>query len=100
MQFYKDKDWTPKEKVTRAAKFHRIAGYFMLFIGNATVMTGAWHYFQDIMADSSLVPIGFMSLVTFCLLVMLCECFYRRENRKATMVVETPDVHDPNKRMS
>lgn len=41
MQFYNgEKDWTPKEKALRAAKFHKISGYFMLFMGNLTVMLG------------------------------------------------------------
>lgn len=40
-QFYNgEKAWTPKEKVTKVGKFHKWAGYFMLFIGNATAMTG------------------------------------------------------------
>ncbi len=46
MQFYEnDKGWQAKEKVTSAGKFHRIAGYWMLFIGNATAMSGIQHYF-------------------------------------------------------
>ena len=35
-------------------------------------------------------PLGIISLLTFCFLVVLCECFYRRTNRKADMVVATP----------
>ena len=43
---------------------------------------------------------GVVSLLTFCLLVLICECSYRRTNRQATMVVQTPDLHDCNKRSS
>ena len=36
-QFYhSEKAWTPKEKVTKVGKFHRYAGYLMLFLANAT----------------------------------------------------------------
>lgn len=52
----------------------------MLFLGNATAMTGICHYYNDIVQDSSMVPLGVISLLTFCILVMLCECFYRRTN--------------------
>jgi len=37
--------------VTKAGKFHKQAGYFMLFIGNATAMTGIGHYYADIVED-------------------------------------------------
>ena len=90
-QFYNgDKAWTPKEKVTKVGKFHKWAGYFMLFIGNATAMTGIGHYFGDIVEDESMQPVGIISLCTFCLLVMIFECFYRRTNSKADMIVGTP----------
>lgn len=37
-----------------------------------------------------MAPLGIVSLMSFCLLVFICECFYRRVNRKSDMVVETP----------
>lgn len=41
MRFYNgDKDWTEVERVERVAKLHRYAGYFTLFVGNITIMTG------------------------------------------------------------
>ena len=40
--------------------------------------------------DESMSPLGIISLLTFCFLVIMCECFYRRTNRKADMVVATP----------
>lgn len=80
-QFYKEKEWTPKEKVTRVGKFHRYAGYLTLFIGNATAMTGVAHYYSEVVRDDSMTPLGVLSLGVFCCLVMLCECFYRRKNR-------------------
>ena len=94
-QFYVEKEWTPREKVTRVGKFHRIAGYFALFVGNSTAMTGVAHYYADIVMDDHMVPLGVASFCTFCFLVMLCECVYRRTHRQADMVVETPDIHDP-----
>lgn len=51
-QFYNgDKDWSPKEKVSKVGKFHKWAGYFMLFLGNVTAMTGILHYYKDIVGD-------------------------------------------------
>ena len=38
-----------------------------------------------------MAPLGIVSLATFCLLAFICECFYRRVNRKTDMVVETPN---------
>mmetsp|Transcript_36658 Transcript_36658/g.44852 ORF Transcript_36658/g.44852 Transcript_36658/m.44852 type:complete len:94 (-) Transcript_36658:1443-1724(-) len=40
--------------------------------------------------DDSVAPLGLVSLLTFCLLVLICELFYRRANCKSTMVLETP----------
>ena len=77
-------------------KFHKWAGYFMLFIGNATAMTGIGHYFGDIVGDDQMAPVGIISLGTFSLLVMIFECFYRRTNRKTDMTVKTPSS-DPKK---
>ena len=51
MQFYKGEQWKPREKVTRAGKCHRYAGYLMLFLGNATAMSGIGHYFKDVVQD-------------------------------------------------
>ena len=48
MRFYNgDKAWSEKERVRKIAKIHRIFGYLMLFIGNASIMTGISHYFHD-----------------------------------------------------
>ena len=44
--YHGDKDWSEKERVERIAKIHRIAGYFMLFIGNYTIMSGLLTYFK------------------------------------------------------
>ena len=99
-QFYNgEKAWTPKEKVTKAGKFHKQAGYFMLFIGNATAMTGIGHYYADIVEDQQMASAGMISLGAFCLLVMIFECFYRRTNRKTDMTVKTPES-DHNKKGS
>jgi len=64
----------------------------MLFLGNATAMTGILHYYKDIVGDDQLAMVGFFSLGTFCLLIMIFECFYRRTNRKTDMTVKTPSV--------
>ena len=99
MQFYREKDWTPKEKVTYAGKFHRITGYFMLFLGNVTIVTGVWEYYAETLLNNTMAPIGLVSLFIFCLLVMIFEFFYRMTNRKAIMVVKTPNIDDdPSKR--
>lgn len=64
----------------------------MLFIANLTVFLGISHYYNDIVLDETMAPLGIISLITFCLIVVLCECFYRRFNNKASMVVETPPI--------
>jgi len=40
--------------------------------------------------DDNMAPLGLISLLTFCMLVILFECNYRRSNSRASMVVETP----------
>lgn len=77
-QFYNgEKDWTPRETVTKIGKFHKWAGYLTLFIGNATAMTGIYHYYNDIVGDDHFALAGYLSLAIFCTLVMIFECFYR-----------------------
>ena len=90
MQFKDAKPWKARESVTSVGKFHRYAGYFMLFIGNATAMSGIQHYFADIVMDQQASYLGLISLCTFCLLVIVCEIFYYRVQSKSDMVVETP----------
>ena len=65
----------------------------MLFMGNLTVMLGVQHYWADIVGDNQYASLGIISLVSFCFLVVLFECFYRRTNSKADMVVETPTAN-------
>ena len=57
---------------------------------------GIEHYYQDIVQDDDLAPAGFISLGTFCLIVMIFECFYRRTNRKTDMTVRTPSSERNN----
>ena len=90
MQFKDAKPWKARESVTSVGKFHRYAGYFMLFIGNATAMSGIHHYFNEIVLDQQAGSLGLISLLSFCLLVLICELFYRRQNWQSDMVVETP----------
>jgi len=52
----------------------------MLFLGNATAMSGIFHYFNDVVKTTSTGMLGLVSLLTFCLLVLVCEFFYRRAN--------------------
>ena len=59
----------------------------MLFIGNATAMSGISHYFNDIVMDEAMAPLGFISLLSFSLLVVICEFFYRIANSKDDMIV-------------
>ena len=102
MQFYNsEKPWTAKEKVTRIGKCHRYGGYLMLFIGNATAMSGIGHYYKDIVMDESKVPLSYISMLTFSLLVFLFECCHRSKDKKAKMTVETPNVsHDKTGRLN
>lgn len=82
--------------MTSAGKFHRYAGYLTLFILNGTAMSGISHYFNDIVDDKSLVPLGPISLMTFALMVIVCEICYRRSNCKSQLVVETPLQENKN----
>ena len=49
-----DKAWSAKERVEKVAKFHRIIGYVMLFIGNMAAASGIGYYFGNVMNGDSL----------------------------------------------
>ena len=72
------------------ARIHRIAGYFMLLIGNVTVMTGLGHYYSDIMQGDDRKVLGLLSLASFILLVLVFEAIFRVRNRFAKGHVTTP----------
>ena len=81
MRFYNgDKAWTKKERVEVVAKIHRYAGYFMLFLGNVTIMTGTGHYFNDKLNGDDRVVYAPLSLGTFIVLVIIFETIYRIRN--------------------
>ena len=95
MRFYNgDKPWSQQEKVQRIAKIHRWAGYLMLFVGNVCSMTGIVHYFGDFLQEDSKRPLGFVSLITFVIFVILCEVTYRIRNRYAMGHIKTPVIID------
>ena len=90
MRFRRHQEWEPRECVTDAAKFHRYSGYIMLLMGNVTAMLGILHYFCEVVMDIEMACLGFISLLTFVLLVILFEFFYRLANRRSDMVITTP----------
>ena len=85
-----DKDWAEKERVTRIAKIHRYAGYFMLFMGNFTMSSGVGHYFGDVLKDDSRKILGPLNLVTFFGFVILFEAIYRIRNKWSRGHIATP----------
>lgn len=82
MRLYQgDKPWSEKERVEKIAKIHRYAGYFMLLLGNVTIMTGTGHYFNDKLDGDDRLIYAPVSLGTFILLVVIFETIYRIRNR-------------------
>ena len=87
-----DKDWSEKEKIERIAKIHRYFGYFMLFIGNITIMSGCMHYFGEVLAGDNRNMLGVVSMLSFCFLVVLFETIYRFRNKYSLGHIKTPQV--------
>ena len=87
-----DKDWAEKERVERIAKIHRYAGYFMLFIGNLTIMSGCFHYFGEVLAGDNRNILGVISMLSFCFLVVLFETIYRLRNKYSLGHIKNPVV--------
>jgi len=92
-----DKDWAEKERIERIAKIHRMAGYFMLFIGNLTIMSGCFHYFGDVLKGDKRKILGAVSMISFCFLVILFETIYRLRNKFSLGHLKTPKVTDGGK---
>lgn len=85
-----DKPWSKKEKVQIVAQIHRYFGYAMLFIGNASVMTGIGHYFGDRLKGDERRVLGIFSFVVFCILVAIFESIFRIRNKYSMGHVKTP----------
>lgn len=92
-----DKPWAERERVERVAKFHRMAGYTMLFLGNVTAMTGIGHYFGDILQGDNRKILGVISLLSFCFIVMVLEAIYRLRNKYAKGHITTPEPSELGK---
>ena len=75
------------------AKIHRYFGYFMLLLGNASVMTGVGHYFGDKLQGDSRKILGIFSLGVFIVLVAICESCYRVRNKYSMGHIENPPIH-------
>ena len=85
-----DKEWSEKERVQRVATIHRYFGYTMLFIGNATIMSGVGHYFGDKLKGDERKVLGFFSFSVFIILVIIFESVYRIRNNYSMRWVPTP----------
>ena len=92
-----DKPWSEKEKVERVAKIHRYFGYFMLFLGNVTIMTGVGHYFGDRLQGDERKVLGIFSCAVFIVLVTICEFFFRIRNNYSMRWVPTPTTGKKSK---
>ena len=62
----------------------------MLFIGNLACALGTENYVKLFMHRPDLVPIGFISLLIFCTLVLVMEIAHRCVRRRSFMRLETP----------
>ena len=92
-QFHKsDAKWTKQEKAQLVGKIHRYTGYIMLFVGNATIMTGIGYYFEDKLRGDERKVLGFFSFVVFVILVAIIEGAYRIRNKFSMGHVITPSV--------
>lgn len=89
-----DKAWSEQEKVQRVARIHRYAGYVMLFIGNASILTGVGHYFGDRLQGDERRKLGIFSFVVFCILVVYFEAVHRIRNKYSMGHVKTPRKED------
>lgn len=90
-----DKDWAEKERVTRIAKIHRIAGYLMLFLGQISISSGIGHYFDHWFGeDDNRKMLAPLNLVSFIAFVMIFEAIYRLRNKFSRGHIETPKVTD------
>ena len=90
-----DKDWAEKERVQRVAKIHRIFGYLMLLLGNVTVSSGIMHYYGDLLLEDDRKILGPISLLSFCLMVLVFEGIFRARNKCSLGQIATPKVSDP-----
>jgi len=91
MKFYDgDKPWIKEEKVQFIARVHRYSGYTMLFIGNASIMTGLGFYFGDRLEGDERRVLGIFSFVVFCILVAIFEAIFRIRNKYSMGHVPTP----------
>ena len=91
MDFFNgDKPWAKSEKITAVGKCHRIFGYIMLFFGNLACALGTENYVKYFMHRPDLVPMCFISLITFCVIVLILETVHRIVRRRSTMRLRTP----------
>lgn len=91
-----DKPWSKEEKVQRVARIHRYAGYTMLFVGNATIVTGTGHYFGDRLLGDERSLLGIFSFIVFIILVIQLEAFFRIRNNYSMGHIQTPASDNKN----
>lgn len=63
------------------ARIHRYFGYTMLFIGNATIMSGIGNYYGKRLRGDERKVLGFFSFVVFCILIAILEGAFRIRNK-------------------
>ena len=74
------------------AKIHRLAGYFMLLLGNITVASGIGHYYSDKLLEDDRKVLAPISLLSFILLVLVLEAMFRARNKWSLGTVKTPET--------
>ena len=81
--FYKgDKAWTDNDMARRAAFYHRWSGYFILFLANATCMTGALNFVQKQLKQQQYTSVFVITLPLFLVMVIGFEIKYRLKDEK------------------
>ena len=91
LRFYSgDKPWSAKEKSMMIGKIHRIFGYIVLLIGNFTITTGIFHYFEGTLQGDERSKLGAVSLLSFVLFIVVFEFIFRIRNKFALGHIETP----------
>ena len=84
--FYKgDKAWTDNDMAKKAAFYHRWSGYFILFLANATCMTGALNFIQKQLKQHQYTSVFIITLPLFMVMVIGFEIKYRLKDLKGQL---------------
>ena len=86
-----DKPWTDNDRARQAAWYHRWTGYFILFLANATCMTGVLNFVQKQLKQNQYTSVF---VVTLPLFMVVCIGFEIRH--RLTALQGILDFNDKN----